>query len=399
MQNQSTSRSWIIYALLSLLILLLMLTMYQIDRQWLKLTEMTTAMSEQSNDMRQLRGAISSGTLAKASAANTSSSKAIAPAFNRAQQASVQPDYAPGDWSVDAFFNNIKTITPLISTDLYAAIVQNYVLEPLIFRNPYTLEWEGLIAKNWQVSDDGLQVSFHIRDDVTFSDGVPLTAEDVVFTFDFTLTEAIQAPSARAYLDKLKSVTAKGKYEVVFTFKEPHFQALYIAGNLLPIMPKHFYAGYLQAPQQFNESKGLLMGSGPYKLADPKSWTPDKGNIELVRNERYWGDVQPSYSRILWKIIQNDSARLTTFRNGDLDFYLVVPSEFEALKADAQIAEKSEHYVYLNPTKGYRYIGWNQELNGKPTRFADKRVRQAMTYLTDVSRIIQDVYFGYANRR
>jgi len=395
MQKQLTIRDWILYSLLCLLILLLLLSMYQIDRQWMKLTEMEAAVSEQSKDMRELRSAIASGRVSASSVSTPEASGEVSQAFKRAYAATLLPDYAPGDWSVDAFGTNLKTITPLVSTDAYASNVQSYVLESLITRNPDTLEWEGLIAKSWKVSEDGLMITFQLRDDVTFSDGEPLTAEDVVFTFDFIMTEAIQAPRDRAYLEKIKNVKANGKYEVVFTFKEPYFEALSLAGGM-PILPKHFYATYLKEPQKFNESKGLLLGSGPYKLIDPKNWTPDKGNIELVRNERYWGDVQPSYNRILWKIIQNDSARLTTYRNGDIDTYSARPVEYQELKKDAQIIAKSQSFEYMPPVVGYSYIGWNQQRAGKPTRFADKRVRQAMTYLTDVNRIIKDVFLDYA---
>jgi peptide/nickel transport system substrate-binding protein len=395
MQKQLTARDWIVYFLLSLLILLLLLAMYQIDRQWMKLTEMEAAMSEQSKDMRELRSSIASGVVATKTTENVVASGEVAPAFKRAQAATHLPGYAAGDWSVDAFFTNIKTITPLVSTDAYAFSVQSYVLESLIIRNPDTLEWEGLIAKSWKVSDDGLVISFQLRDNVVFSDGEPLTAEDVVFSFNFIMTEAIQAPRDRAYLEKIKEVKANGKYEVVFTFKEPYFEALSLAGGM-SVLPKHFYEAYLKEPQKFNESKGLLMGSGPYKLIDPKNWTPDKGNVELVRNERYWGDVQPSYNRILWKIIQNDSARLTTYRNGDIDSYSARPLEYQELKKDQQITEKSQNFEYMPPVVGYSYIGWNLERAGKPTRFADKRVRQAMTYLTDVNRVIKDVYLDYA---
>jgi peptide/nickel transport system substrate-binding protein len=396
MQKQLTARDWILYSLLSLLILLLLLAMYQIDRQWLKLSEMETAMSEQSKDMRELRVAITSGAVSANSTINsTATSGEVAPAFKRALAATRLPDYARGDWSVDSFSTNIKTITPLVSSDLYASNVQSNVLESLITRNPDTLEWEGLIAKSWKISDDGLVISFQMRDDVSFSDGQPLTAEDVVFSFDFIMTEAIQAPRERAYLEKIKAVKANGKYEVVFTFKEPYFEALSLAGGM-SILPKHFYASYVKEPQKFNQSKGLLLGSGPYKLTDPKNWTPDKGNIELVRNERYWGDVPPSFNRILWKVIQNDSARLTTYRNGDIDSYSARPVEYQELKKDEQLIAKSQNFEYMPPTVGYSYIGWNQERAGKPTRFADKRVRQAMTYLTDVSRIIKDVQLNYA---
>ncbi len=395
MQTQSTTRDWILYSLLCLTILLIVLAMYQIDRQWLKLSEMQSALSEQAKDMRELRGAIAAGAISAKTSASSPADGEAAQAFQRAQAASRLPDYAQGDWSVDAFGTNLKTITPLVSSDAYASNVQSYVLESLINRNPDTLEWEGLVAKDWTISEDGLVISFNMREDVSFSDGQPLTADDVVFSFDFIMTDAIQAPRERAYLEKIKSVKANGKYQVVFTFKEPYFEALSLAGGI-GIMPKHFYEPYLKEPQKFNESKGLLLGSGPYRLADPKSWTPDKGNIELVRNERYWGDVQPSYHRILWKIIQNDSARLTTFRNGDIDSYSARPVEYQELKKDPQIQAKSQNFEYMPPVVGYSYIGWNQERGGKPTRFADKRVRQAMTYLTDVSRVIKDVMLDYA---
>ena len=395
MQKQLTIRDWILYSLLSLLIVLLLLTMYQIDRQWLKLTEMEAAMYEQSKDMRELHSSIASGALPAASATNASAAKDVAPAFKRAQAVTRLPDYAQGDWLVDPLEANLKTLTPLISTDGYAATVQSFVQESLVTRDPDTLEWQGLIAKSWKVSDDGLTITFQLREDVTFSDGVPLTAEDVLFTYNFTINEAIQAPSDRAALQKIKEVKANGKYEVVFTFNEPYFLSISLAGGSA-ILPKHFYEEYLKSPQKFNESKGLLLGSGPYKLLDPNNWSPDKDTVELVRNERYWGDVQPAFNRLLWKIIQNDSARLTTYRNGEIDSYIARPVEYQTLKKDEQVTAKSQLFEYMSLARGYKYIGWNQERGGKPTRFADKRVRQAMAYLTDVNRIIDEVYLGYA---
>lgn len=402
MQKRLTARDWILYCVLLLLLLFLLLLMYQVDRQWAKLDQMQVALSEQAKDMHGLRTALAGGQVAgarpeagEAPAAVATFAEGVSTAFRRAHVARQQPDYAQGDWSVNAFGTNLATLTPLVSTDAYASDVQSYVLESLITRNPDSLEWEGLIAKGWQVSPDGLTITFQMRDDVAFSDGTPLTAADVEFTFNFIMTEAIQAPRERAYFEKIKEVKANGKYEVVFVYKEPYFEALSLAGSM-GIFPKHFYAPYLEKPQVFNESKGLLLGSGPYRLADPKTWTPDKGNVELVRNERYWGDVPASFNRILWKIIQNDSARLTTYRNGEIDAYGARPVEYGQLKTDRQMMDKSQNFEYMPPVVGYSFIAWNQDVNGKPTRFADKRVRQAMTHLTDVQRIIRDVFLNYA---
>jgi len=395
MKKQITTWDWLLFSLLVTLILSILLVMYQIDRQWLKLTAMEATMSEQTKELRDLRSTLVSGVVTTDLSVKEINAKEVALAFKRANDATHLVDYAQGDWSVEAFATHLKTITPLVSTDAYASSVQSYVLESLINRNPDTLNWEGLIAKNWSMSDDGLVIRFQLRDDVHFSDGIALTADDVVFTFNFIMTDLIQAPRDRAYLEKIKTVQANGKFEVVFTFKEPYFEALSLAGSM-PILAQHFYEPYLKEPQKFNESKGLLLGSGPYKLLDATGWSPDKGSVELVRNDHYWGDVQPSYHRILWKIIQNDSARLTTYRNGEIDSYAARPVEYQTLKNDEQITKKSNNFEYMPPVVGYSYIGWNEYRSAKPTRFADKRVRLAMTYLTDVNRIISDIFLGYA---
>lgn len=410
MQKRTSGKDVVVISLLLLIALLIILSMVQRDREWQKLTALESSVSEQSRDISAMRGSLNTvqnkistidvnATSVVSHNTSTvptpSADNAFPDAFKRARAATEKPDYAQGDWSVTAFGTNLKTITPLVSTDVYASSVQSYILESLLAQNPDTLGWSGLIAKSWQVSEDGLTISFQLKENVTFSDGEPLDASDVVFSFNFIMDERIQAPRQRAYYEKIESVTANGPYEVVFTYKEPYFEALPLAGTL-SIMPEHFYKPYLDNPQDFNESKGLLLGSGPYQLKDPKGWTPDQGGVSLTRNSRYWGPVQPSYDRILWKIIQNDSARLTTFRNGDIDAYGARPIEYQKLKDDPQIQKISNNFEYTSPIAGYSYLGWNQEKAGKPTFFADKRVRQAMTYLTDRKKIIDEIYLGYA---
>ena len=406
MKKNSGSKDILNISLLAFIILLIILAMYQRDREWTKLTAMERSLTEQSRDMSGLRSSLNAmqkrlESASLASTQNTTNNNAksnnsdVSLAFKRAKLASEQPDYAQGDWSVNALGSGLKTITPLVSTDADASDVQSYILEPLMTRDPDTLEWTGLIARDWTISEDGLVITFRLRDDVYFSDGEPLDSSDVVFTFDFIMNEKIQAPRHRAYLEKIAKVEANGPYSVTFTYKEPYFEALELAGTL-EVFPEHFYKEYLDDPTKFNESKGILLGSGPYQLQDPTGWSPDQANIELIRNPRYWGDVQPSYDRILWRVIQNASARLTTYRNGDIDTYGARPIEYEKLKEDPQIMEKSHNFEYMNPVASYSYLGWNQEKEGKPTIFADKRIRQAMTYLIDRDRVNKDIYLGYA---
>lgn len=386
-----------------LVMVLLVLMMIQVDRQWQRMAEMTRIMQEQAEDIRRTRGllrdleqTLRSGDLRIAdpsvrAAAGTSGLDA----FERARRAAARPDYASGDWLMLAFGTGLRTLTPLVSADAYASEVQAYVIESLLTRDPDTLEWRGLVAEDWSISEDGLTITFRLRRDVNFSDGEPLTARDVAFTFAFIMNEAIAAPRSRAYLSKIESVTALDDYTVEFVFAEPYFNSLQLAGTL-DILPEHFYGRFVDDPRAFNESRGLLLGSGPYRLADPEGWTPDQGRVELVRNPRYWGPVDPSFDRIVWRVIENDSARLTTFRNQDIDVYGARPREYQRLLDDEGLRARAQHFEYMSPTAGYSYIAWNQRRGEAPTHFADPRVRMAMSHLTDVQRVIEEVLLGYA---
>lgn len=410
MEKRFTLKDFFLFAAIGAILVALLVAMYMIDRQWIMMSRMRATMQEQAQDLRGLRTdlraldqQIESGALAAARAAvpqtnltaAAPTAPAAAPVFERALAATRLAGYAPGDWLVRAFGVGLSTITPLVSQDVYASNVQSYVQESLLSRNPDTLEWEGLIARSWEIGDDGLTITFRLRDGVTFSDGRPLSAGDVAFTFDFIMNEAIAAPRDRAYLEKIETVEAASPLTVVFRYREPYFNALALAGSIA-VMPRHFYEPYLEEPATFNESKGLLLGSGPYRLADPKTWTPDLGIVELERNPRYWGPVAPSFDRLLWKVIENDSARLTTFRNRDIDAYTARPREYQGLRDDAALAEQARSFEFMNAVAGYSYIGWNQRRGGAPTRFADRRVREAMTWLTDRDRIIDEIMLGYA---
>lgn len=402
MEKRYTSKDFVMLGLLLGLGLLLILLMYQVDRQWSRMAEMQRTLQEQGDDLRRIRGAVQgldsrlrAGAVAPGAGQETVDADELPEAFARAFEVTRQPDFASGDWLVRAFPTGLSTLTPLVSSDAYASEVQSYVLESLLVRDPDTLEWQGLLARDWDFSDDGLTITFQLRRGLEFSDGEPLTADDVVFTYQFIMNDDIAAPRARAYLEKLEKVEALGEHEVAFTFSEPYFNSLSLAGGL-QVMPRHFYEPYLDEPRRFNESRGLLLGSGPYRLADPEGWTPDAGMVELRRNPRYWGPVDPPFNRLLWRVIENDSARLTTFRNQDIDLYTARPREYQQLLEDESLRDRTEHFEYMSPTGGYSYIGWNQRRDDEPTRFADKRVRQAMTHLTDLERVIEEIMLGYA---
>jgi len=238
------------------------------------------------------------------------------------------------------------------------------------------------------------RLRFRIRPGVTFSDESPLTAHDVVYTYQLIMNPEIAAPRLRAYYDKIKSVKADGDFVVTFELNEPYFMSFNFCGGL-GIMSKKFYSQF--TPAQINHDPGLLFGSGPYRLAqDPREWKPSGAPIELVRNDHYWAGFSPAFDKLVFRVITDDVARLTTFRNGDIDRFRPTPEQYQSVKKDAELLKKKQLFEYETTAGGYRYIAWNQERDGKPTFFADKRVRRALTMLTNREKMCRELMVGLA---
>lgn len=311
---------------------------------------------------------------------------------SRIRAATTQSGYTRGDWLVQNLRSQVARITPLISTDPYAAVIQARVLESMAYRDPKTLDYVPLLATEWQISQDGLSITFEIRKGVTFSDGAPFTAEDVVFTYDWIMNPEVEDPREKQTMERVQSVTKTNDYQVVFKFREPYFQNFDLASSL-GIMSKAFYGRY--TPQQFNNSSGLLIGTGPYRRESQTDWKSTAGRIELIRNEGYWG-MPASFDRLVFYQIESEATELAMFGKGDLDLVGVQPQAYELMLKNPDLVARSNHFEYTPPTAGFTYIAWNQQRDGKPTVFADKRVRQAMTMLTDRDGLCKNILLGYA---
>ncbi len=397
MEKRFGPKDFFLFAGLLLVLLSVWLLMFQVDRQWEFIAKVEKQIEEQSKDLSELRRQIRSGRPLNGLNENRGQEANGAwQGFSRLAEIMDQNNYAQGDWIVDAFSVSSPTMTPFVAGDAYAAIIHQLVLDTLATRDPETLEWLPLIATQWSSSTDGLSFTFTIRDGVRFADGEDLTAADVEFTYRFLMDSKIAAPRVRAYFNRIESVRASGN-KVTFQMNEPYFESFEIIAQM-PILAEHVYSQYLESvtkAEVFNSSTNLLFGSGPYRMANANDWLPGQ-MIELVPNERYWGLLPGTFSKLIFKTITTDTARLTEFKNGDLDVYGARPLEYRDLMGDQAIVERTKNFEYFNPRGGYSYIAWNQLKSGKSTVFADRKVRQAMTYLTDRQRIVDEVFLGYA---
>lgn len=309
-----------------------------------------------------------------------------------------KPDYAEGGTFTEIFEGKPPKITPFTYTDVYGQrVVDDGVCEMLAAFDPDTLELCGLLAEAWQYDPNGLWLRVKIDDRAVFSDGKPVTAEDVRFTFhDFIFNPEIECERFRSTLSVVKKVVPISSKVVEFQFAEARFNNLDEALRFA-IIPAHFYKQF--TPQQINKSTGLLMGSGPWRLErlDPDDqWIPGEP-IELVRNEEYWGH-RPAIDRLRYISIDDNIARLTAYENGLGDMLRATPEQYHAKLEDPAFVEKHHVLAWNNLRSSYSLIALNcGNRNGKPTPFVDKRVRRAMAMLLDLDRINRDFYEGLAS--
>lgn len=307
------------------------------------------------------------------------------------------PNHTVGGEFIEIFEGQPPVITAYRYTDVYGRRVKDLVQESLGFYDPKTLKLRGLLAEAWQLDPGGMWLRVKIHPRARFSDGMPVTAEDVRYTFhDFIFNPQIQAERFRSVYNAIERVEPVSDKIVDFHFKEKRFDNLSQALGF-PIIPKHFYEQF--EPTQINTSTGLMMGSGPFKLVslDPDNqWAPPE-DIVLIRNDQYWGP-KPPLASIRFKVVQESLARLTAYRNGEADMMRPIAAQFDEMSRDERFKAEHNLFKWFNMQGGYSWIGWQcgprGGEGGRLTPFHDRRVRLAMTHLIDRERIMRDIEKG-----
>jgi peptide/nickel transport system substrate-binding protein len=303
------------------------------------------------------------------------------------------PDFSPGGTLTELCEGLPQRLTPYLANDPIAyRIVNESVCEPLAALDPRTLELKGLLAEAWQLDPAGLWLRVKIRDHARFSDGGPVTAEDIRFTFmDYVLKQDINAASFRSEMGQVARVDVLSARVAEFHFKEPRFSNLRAALRNA-ILPAHYYARFPH--DALNASTALVLGSGPYRFestASDAQWKPP-AEITLVRNERYWGDPPP-IDRLCFVFIPDNAARFAAFESAAGDLMRSTPEQHAAKSTDPLFTQRASALAWLNMRSGYTLLAWNcGERHGKPTPFADPRVRRALTLALDRDRINRDFY-------
>ncbi|GAB1538047.1 hypothetical protein NUACC21_07030 [Scytonema sp. NUACC21] len=261
----------------------------------------------------------------------------------------------------------------------------SFIYRGLINENPVTNKLEPALAEKWSISSDRQQITFTLRPGLKWSDGKPLTADDIVFTYrDIYLNKKIPTiwrdflrigdKEAFPMLQKLN------ERQVRFILPEP-FAPFLRNIERLAVLPAHALSssvftndinGYPQFLSMWgtNTPPEKIISNGPYKI---ESYIPSE-RVILRRNSYYWrhdssGNQLPYIKRIVWQIISSTDSQLLKFRSGELDNLNVTPSVFRLLKKE----EKRGKYTIYNGglTGGFSFVGFNlnQARNAKGQPF------------------------------
>jgi peptide/nickel transport system substrate-binding protein len=279
-----------------------------------------------------------------------------------------------------------STGAPTNFNDLYSTDTSSGELTNMMFDTLVGIDKEfnpiPKLAKKWEISDDGLTYTFHLRDDVKWHDGKKFTAEDVVFTFKIPLSEEYNGQRASSF-EMIKEVKATDDYTVKMTLKYPFAPFMQDAANSYNILPKHILKDVPIAKlgeHEFNTKNPT--GTGPFKF---KEWKEGQ-YVKVVANEDYYGG-RSYLDSVTYKIVPDANSILAQFKAGDIDYIDVQATQLPSVQP---MVDQGKVEMQTSLALQYNYIGWNL----RNPLFEDKKVRQALTHALDRKKIIEAVLNG-----
>jgi peptide/nickel transport system substrate-binding protein len=304
------------------------------------------------------------------------------------------PDAPKGGRLIEGVLGTFDSLNPLIVQGLPVQTVRAYVIESLMargFDEPFTLY--GLLARDVETDDARTYVTFSIDPAAHFSDGVPVTAEDVLFSWQLLRDHG--RPNHRTYYSKVEKAEVLDARTVRFDFPSAHDRELPLILGLMPVLPKHAID-----PATFeNSTLTKPIGSGPYVLADV-----DVGkNVTFKRDPNYWGNGlainrgQWNFDELRFDFYRDENAYFEAFKAGLYD----VRSESDPARWQTGYdfpAVRDGRVIKDTFTNGLPKFSSDYVFNTRRKVFADIRVRQAIALLFDFQWINRDFFYNLYKR-
>ena len=315
--------------------------------------------------------------------------------------------------------SDIKTFNPILINDAYSSLVIGYTLTGLISENPINNELEPELAEKWEFQQDGKQLIFTMRPDLKWSDGQPLTVDDVLFTYqDIIFNEKIPSGSRDVMRigqsQTLPKVEKLDDRRISFLLSEPFAPALRTLGGT-GILPKHIFAPTIKQDPQNPDKKlkfletwtlatpvAQLVGSGPYIIQE---YRPSE-RVIYKPNPYYWKKGTPNIKQLVMQIVESPDTALLRFRSQELDMYRLRGEDYQLLK---RFEARDRYKIYnVGPSTGQGFIMFNLNKGRNPKTnepfvepikskwFNDVNFRRAVAYALNRDAMITNISRGLA---
>lgn len=283
---------------------------------------------------------------------------------------------AYGDSIVVGSIGEPSTLLPLLASDSASRDVTGEIYNGLV-RYDRNLKLEGDLAESWEISRDGLIITFHLRRGVKWHDGQPFTSRDVLYTYRIT----IDPKTPTAYAENFKQVKlaeAPDPYTFRVIYAKPFAPALESWG--VEILPAHLLEG---KDITRSELARRPVGTGRYRF---KEWVAGQ-KLVLESNHDYY-EGRPYIDRYVYRIIPDTATMYMELKSGGLDMMGLTPVQYQRQTTTKEFLSRFNKYRY--PASAYTYMGYNL----RHPLFSDRRVRQALTSAINKDEILQGVQFG-----
>ena len=281
-----------------------------------------------------------------------------------------------GDILVRGDIGDASNLIPLLASDSASHTVAGMVFNGLV-KYDKNMNVVGDLAESWDITHNGLVITFHLRKGVKWHDAKPFTSADVLYTYQVTTDPKTPTAYAGDFL-KIKKAEALDDFTFRVTYDKPFAPALISWASA--ILPKHLLAGR-------DITKSPLMrhpiGTGPYKF---KEWVAGQ-KIVLVSNDDYF-EGRPYIDGRITRIIPDTATMFLELRAQNIGMMGLTPLQYTRQTDNNLFKENFKKYRYLS--FAYTYLGYNL----KNPFFMDKRVRQAISYAINKDEIVSGVLLG-----
>jgi peptide/nickel transport system substrate-binding protein len=301
-----------------------------------------------------------------------------------------------------------KTLNPIIASDAPSREVIGVTQADLVHINRGTQLTEPSLAKSWSISADGLQYTLKLRQGVKFSDGAPLDADDVLFTFRVYLDEKVHATQRDLLLVEGKPITVRkiDAQTVAFQLAKPYGvgERLFDGFEILPkhLLEKSYVDGKIAQVGSLSTASDQWAGLGPFRL---KEYVPGQ-RLVLERNPYYWksdasGNRLPYLNEVVFLFVPSSDAQVLRFESGETDIISRLGADnFSVLSKQG----RSYSMTDAGPGIDYNFLFFNlndlgEKVSAEAVRkqkwFRDVKFRQAVSVAIDRDSIVRLVYQGH----